>query len=125
MGILGKLLGSTDIIKAGMKLVDDMHTSTEEEIKAKSKARVDMMNAYAPFKVAQRLLALMFTGVFLFCFALVLAMTLAGIGESDDVRGILGEFWIGEIMLTIVGFYFGGGMVEGAANAWKSKASKP
>lgn len=124
MGILGKLLGSTDIIKAGMELVDDMHTSTEEEIAAKSQARVDLMNAYAPFKVAQRLLALMFAGTFLLCFMLVLGMTLGGIGEADDVRNILGEFWIGEIMLTIVGFYFGGGMVEGASNAWKSRSTK-
>lgn len=124
MSILGKLLGSTDIIKAGIDLVDDMHTSTEEEIAAKSQARVDLMNAYAPFKVAQRLLALMFTVTFLLCFVMVLGMTLAGIGEADDVRNILSEFWIGEIMLTIVGFYFGGGMLEGASNAWKSRSKK-
>ena len=124
MGILGKLLGSTDIIKAGIELVDDMHTSTEEEIAAKSKARVDLMNAYAPFKVAQRLLALMFAGTFLTCFVMVLGMTLGGVGSADDVRNILSEFWIGEIMLTIVGFYFGGGALEGAASAWQSRADK-
>ena len=125
MGVLAKILGGSDIIKAGMELVDDMHTSTEEEIVAKSKARVDLMNAYAPFKVAQRLLALMFAGTFLICFVMVLGMTLGGVGSADDVRSILSEFWIGEIMLTIVGFYFGGGALEGAANAWKSKAPKP
>ena len=38
IGILGKILGSGDVIKKGMDLIDDMHTSSEEEIAAKSKA---------------------------------------------------------------------------------------
>ena len=32
----------------GMELIDDMHTSTEEEIAAKSKAKQDLLTAYAP-----------------------------------------------------------------------------
>jgi len=28
------------------------------------------------------------------------------------VKTIIGDFWIGEIMLMIVGFYFGGGLAE-------------
>ena len=39
-------------------------------------------------------------------------MTLAGKGDIDGVKAILGDFWIGEIMLLIVGFYFGGGLAE-------------
>ena len=61
MGILATIFGSGDVIANGMKLIDDMHTSKEEEIAAKNKAKVDLMNAYAPFKVGQRYLALMFT----------------------------------------------------------------
>ena len=38
IGILGKILGSGDVIKKGMDLIDDMHTSSEEEIAAKPKA---------------------------------------------------------------------------------------
>ena len=45
LAVLGKILGSGDVVKQGMKLIDDMHTSTEEEIAAKSKARIDLMNA--------------------------------------------------------------------------------
>jgi hypothetical protein len=114
MGILATILGATGVIESGMKLIDDMHTSTEEEILAKTQAKVNLMNAYAPFKVAQRVLAIMFAATFLGSFILVLAMTLAGKGEPTDVTAIVGEFWIGEIMITIVGFYFGGGFVEGA-----------
>jgi len=112
IGIISKILGSGDVIKKGMELIDDMHTSDEEAIAAKSKAKIDLMNAYAPFKLAQRYIALMFTVVFLSMFVLVLAMTLAGEGDINAVKQIIGDFWIGEIMLMIVGFYFGGGLAE-------------
>ena len=110
--ILGKILGSGDVVEKGMALIDSMHTSTEEQIKAQSDARIQLINAYQPFKLAQRYLALMFTFTFLSCFAITLGMTLAGKGDIDGVKAILGDFWIGEIMLLIVGFYFGGGLAE-------------
>jgi len=111
--VLAKILGSGDVIKQGLDLIDDMHTSDEEQIAAASKARIDLMSAYAPFKLAQRYIALMFTFTFLLCFAITLGMTLAGKGDIEGIKAILGDFWIGEIMLLIVGFYFGGGAVEG------------
>ena len=117
MNILGKIFGAEKVITAGMALIDNMHTSSEEEIAAKSKARTDLLNAYAPFKVAQRLLALMFAVTFLFCFVLVLGMTLIGHANITEVRAVISEFWIGEIMLTIIGFYFGGGAFEGVMSA--------
>lgn len=110
--ILGKILGSGDVVKKGMELIDSMHTSTEEEMAAVSKAKTDLLQAYQPFKLAQRYLALMFTFTFLTCFAITLGMTLAGKGDIEGVKAILGDFWIGEIMLLIVGFYFGGGLAE-------------
>jgi len=121
IGVLGKILGSGDVIKKGMELIDDMHTSTEEEIAAKNKAKTELMSAYAPFKLAQRYIALMFTAVFLSMFVLVLAMTLAGEGDIDAVKQIIGDFWIGEIMLMIVGFYFGGGLAESVTSAKTKK----
>ena len=113
MGILKTIFGSGDVIKEGISLIDSFHTSTEEEIEAKTKAKVAVLNAYAPFKLAQRVLAFMFAGTFLLCFVLVLGMTLAGISDIDAVREVISEFYIGEIMLMIVGFYFAGGFSEG------------
>ena len=80
-GTLSKILGSGDVIKKGLDLIDDMHTSTEEEIVAKTKSKVDLLSAYAPFKVAA-------------------------------VKFVLSDFYIGEIMLAIIFFYFGGGAIE-------------
>ena len=54
----------------------------------------------------------MFTFTFISYFALTMGMTLAGKGDIDGVKAILGDFRIGEIMLLIVGFYFGGGLAE-------------
>ena len=113
MGVLARIFGSGEVISQGLQLIDDMHTSKEEEIVAKSKAKIDLLQAYAPFKIAQRYLAVMFTVTFLLCFVLVLTMTLLGKGDIDAVKQVLGDFYIGEIMLTIVFFYFGGGAVEG------------
>ncbi len=112
LAVLGKILGSGDVIKKGMDLIDGMHTSTEEEIAAKTKAKTELMSAYAPFKLAQRYLALMFTAVFLAMFVLVTGMSLAGHGDIEAIKQIIGDFWIGEIMLVIVSFYFGGGLAE-------------
>jgi len=112
--VLSKILGSGDVIKKGMELIDEMHTSTEEEIAAASKAKQDLLTAYQPFKLAQRYLALMFTAVFLIMFVVVMGMTLTGHGDVEAVKQILGDFWIGEIVLVIVSFYFGGGLVESA-----------
>ena len=122
MGILSTILGSGKVIEAGMNLIDEMHTSTEEEIAAKAKAKTDLLDSYAPFKVAQRYLALIFAFTFVGCFLLVMGMTLSGyISSLSDVKVVIDDFYIGEIMLLIIGFYFGGGFAEGTIKAVRKK----
>jgi hypothetical protein len=111
-GLLGQIFGSGDVIKQGLKLIDDMHTSTEEQIEAQTKQRVEIMSAYAPFKLAQRFLALMFGAVFLGSYLLVLGMTISGKGNPDDVTQVMEQFSIDYAMLIILAFYFGGGVVD-------------
>ena len=112
LNVLNSILGGGDVIKKGLDLIDDMHTSTEEEIKAKSKAKIDLMGAYAPFKIAQRYLALMFGGTFLGSYMIVLGMTISGFGDPDAVTKVMEQFSINYAMLIILGFYFGGGVVD-------------
>ena len=119
LAVLGKILGSGDVVKQGMKLIDDMHTSTEEEIAAKSKARIDLMNAYAPFKLAQRYLALMFGLTFLASYIIVLTMTIVGKGDPDAVTKVMEQFSINYAMMIILGFYFGAGALESFQNKKK------
>ena len=112
IGIIGKILGSDKVLSKGMELIDSMHTSETEAIEAKTAQKVELLKNYAPFKGAQRYLALMFGGTFLLSFFLVLGMTLFGYGNTFTIKTVLDDFYIGEIMLLIVGFYFGGGLAE-------------
>jgi hypothetical protein len=118
--VLSKIFGTGDVISKGMDLIDSMHTSDEEKIEANAKAKVDLMKAYAPFKVAQRYLAVMFSINFILAF-----WATVGLWYFDkDMKGfvdIMSEFNIGWIMLTIVGFYFGGGAIEGIKGKFNKK----
>jgi len=114
-GIIGKLLGSDTVISKGMELIDDLHTSTEEELAAKTKAKTDLIAAYAPFKLAQRYLALIFTAMFVFIMANGVLGALYGVVDTaavQEAKDFANEMWLGEIMLAIVSFYFGGGFIE-------------
>ena len=119
--VISKMLGSGDVISKGLDLIDSMHTSTEEEIKAKADAKSQLLQSYAPFKLAQRYLALMFGLTFLGSYVLVLAMTISGQGDPDAVTKVMEQFSINYAMLIILGFYFGGGAVEGFMDKRKSK----
>ncbi len=121
LGVLASILGNGEVIKKGMDLIDDVHSSDEEMERVKAQAKIDTMKAYAPFKVAQRWLALMFTATFLLSFALVLVMTLMGETNIPDVKQVIDDFYLGEAMLCILAFYFGGGMLEGVVGKVKEK----
>jgi hypothetical protein len=113
--VLAKILGSKDVIQQGMSLIDDMVVTTEEEVAAKSKAKTDLLAAYQPFKLAQRYIALMFTAMFLFIMANGVVGALYGVIDMANVeaaKDFASSMWLGEIMLGIVGFYFGGGLAS-------------
>jgi hypothetical protein len=115
MGILSTILGSGDVLSKGLDLIDGMHTSETEAIEAKTKAKTDLLSSYAPFKVAQRYLALIFGFTFVSSYLMVLVLFFM---EKDiaPVQELIAAFKIDWIMLTIVGFYFGGGAFEGVIN---------
>lgn len=111
MGILNTIFGSGEVIEKGLGLIDDLHTSDVEMIEAKNEAKISLMQSYAPFKIAQRYIALMFGATYISTYLLVIAMTFMG-QDITQVKDILQEFQIDWIMLSIVGFYFGGGFAE-------------
>ena len=114
LSILGKIFGSETVISKSIDLIDSFHTSTEEQIEAATKSKVALLEAYAPFKLAQRVLAFSFTFVYLSCFALVLGYTLMDqVADAEKVKQVLEDFQIGYAMLIILAFYFGGGAAEG------------
>jgi len=120
MGILNTILGSGDVITKGLGLIDSLHTSDTELIEAKTKAKTDLLTSYAPFKVAQRYLALIFGFTFVLSYLMVLVLFFMG-RDIAAIQEIISAFKIDWIMLTIVGFYFGGGAFEGLANKKNKK----
>ena len=130
MQILGNIFGTGEVIKKGLDLIDEAWTSDEEKaenkvkiIEAKTNAKATLLNAYAPFKLAQRYLALMFSTVFLFVMINGILGALYGWVDMEAVneaKKFANEMWLGEIMITIVGFYFGGGIIE----SYKKKGSE-
>lgn len=124
LGILSSILGSKDVIKQGMELIDSVHTSDEEMERVKAQTKIDTMKAYAPFKISQRYLALMFATTFLASYVLVLVMTLLGETNIGDVKQVIDDFYIAEAMLTILAFYFSGGMLEGVVGKIKEGKEK-
>ena len=111
MSILATIFGSGKVIEKGLELIDDAWESDEEKREGKTDAKVALLKAYAPFKIAQRYLAIMFTGVYLLTYCLVMAYALQNM-PTDHIVKVIDEFSINWIMLTIVGFYFGGGLAE-------------
>lgn len=118
MEILKRLLGSGDTIEKGFELIDSLHTSDEEEIRAKSRAKTDLLSAYQPFKVAQRYLAIIFATTFVASYIMVLILYFNN-HSTVEVTTIIEAFNIDWIMTSIVLFYFGGGAFEGMINARK------
>ena len=114
MGILSKMLGSGDVISKGLDLIDSMHTSETEAIEAKTKAKTELLASHAPFKIAQRYLALIFGFTFVGSYIMVLTLFFLD-KDITQVQKVIDSFSIDWIMLTIVAFYFGGGAFEGLA----------
>ena len=124
MSIAGWLFGGDDVKK---KMVDGIYNGVDAMVyteQEKKDNHAKFLTLYEPFKVAQRYLSLIFsipfaclhTGVFALRVALwdnplfqVSAKVIQG--DINDSLGL--------IVITIVGFYFAGGTVEGAIKAFK------
>jgi hypothetical protein len=108
MNILGKIFGSESIVNAGINAIDAMVFTDEE----KSKAKLELLKAYEPFKIAQRYLALIFAGLFSVAFLASIVLALLG-NPIEPVLEVVTAFSLGEIVLAVVAFYFLGGVTNG------------
>ena len=116
------IFGGNDVIKKGAELLDEAFYTDEEKaqdkeklIQLKAQTKIDLLRAYHPFKVTQRILAIAFVFTFLFIVINGILGALYGIVDMKRVKDAL-EFAesvnLGAIVMIIVGFYFGGGFVE-------------
>lgn len=119
MGFLGKLFGSSKVIDAGIAGIDALSFTPQE----KAKLHMDFLKHYEPFKLAQRYIALLFTGVFLFVYLNAIILWNIGVFTSDlEMQGFYMQVafelaeWntktLGIVIAIITGFYFAGGTLN-------------
>ena len=121
-GFLKNIFGGSDIIKKGAELLDEAFYTDEEKaqdreklIQMKAEQKIKLLEAYHPFKVTQRILAVAFIFTFLFIVINGILGALYGWVDMNRVKEALdfaNSVNLGWIVMTIVGFYFGGGFVE-------------
>ena len=105
--MFGNLFGTKEIVNGGISLIDNAFYTDQE----KASMKIKLLKAYEPFKIAQRYLAFMFTSAFIIAFLLCLIFYSFKL-EYKGILEIIEIFNIDMIVLTIIGFYFGGGMLE-------------
>ena len=105
--MFGNLFGTKEVVNGGINLIDNAFYTDQE----KASMKIKLLKVYEPFKIAQRYLAFMFTGAFIISFLLCLVFYTLSI-EYKGILEIVEVFNIDMIVLTIIGFYFGGGMIE-------------
>ena len=112
MNIFAKLFGTEKVIDSGMKAIDMIIYTEEEKAKmevVKSKVKIDLLKAYEPFKIAQRLLALIFGIPYAMAWvATFIASFFMEVGAQLEILGGT----MGEIVLAIIAFYFLGGTLS-------------
>jgi len=119
MGILGKIFGSDEVIRKGTDGIIngiDKLVFTQEERSDNFKT---LLKLYEPFKIAQRLLALTFGIPYAAAWfiAFVAAFWVDINKQIDLLNGTMGT-----VILTIVGFYFAAGALEGVIVKYKSRS---
>lgn len=116
MSIWGNLFGSSKILDEGIALIDDAFYTNEE----KAEQKKQILKAYEPFKIAQRLLAIMFCSTFLFILILLVTMSffMDITSQLNAIEAIMESPLVSPVML-ILGFYFAGGMLEGTIDRIK------
>lgn len=117
---IGKIFVPGDLGKSIVSGVDKAIFSKEEGVDAHQV----FLKLYEPFKLAQRLLALMFTGVYLFVHLLTAIAHFVLVLMHKPVAHVIELYTynnegLGTIVLVIVSFYFGGGAIEGVVKRYR------
>ena len=94
--------------------IDKSFLSKEESIDYMQK----MLVLYEPYKLAQRILAIMFSSVFLLVHGMTATAHFIYTLKDIDTSKVVELYYynndtLGQIVLLVMGFYFAGGVLEG------------
>jgi len=134
MSFWGRIFGSQSVIK---QAADGIYNGVDKAIytdQEKAQGFLDLLKAYEPFKLAQRLLALVVSIPYVLVWLLSAGMlVVAGfvdpaygkqLEEAARTLGELNNDTLGMPVALVLGFYFGGGAVEGVVDRFKNRETK-
>lgn len=103
--------------------VDKMFYTDEEKAEATQKqidTKLKLLPLFEPFKIAQRIIAIIFTINFILWVWVGIAIYLLIPDKLDGYILLIATFNIGWIMMAIIGWYFTGGVID----SWRNKNEK-
>ncbi|OOZ37934.1 hypothetical protein [Solemya elarraichensis gill symbiont] len=117
--MLSRVFGSQDFIESALEVIDETFDG-EESKHLKASQKGDVLKAYEPFKVSQRILAFSFTFFYLVALGSAAMMKAFAVGDPDVIFTAMDNAGLDMVMLAIVTFYFGGGALESLGRARKN-----
>ena len=120
--ILSKIFNPKKLGESIISGIDKSFLTKEESIDYMKQ----MLVLYEPYKLAQRILAIMFSGAFLFVHLLTAIAHFIYVLRDVNAESIVGLYKynndsLGTVVLIIVGFYFAGGVLEGTVKRLEKK----
>lgn len=126
--MLKKIFSAKDLIKSIPQAIDEAILTKEERLNNFN----ELLEKYEPFKIAQRFLALIVTGVFLGLHVIFSACKLVVIFTTEKESVLIGISELqkehNELLFypfgIITAFYFSGGVINGALKRFSNKTQK-
>jgi len=120
--ILGKIFNPKKLGESIISGIDKTFLTKEEQLDYMQK----MLILYEPYKIAQRILAIMFSSAFLIVHLLTAVAHFIYVLNNFETKTIIELYKfnndsLGTIVLVIVSFYFAGGVLEGTVKRLKKK----
>ena len=129
MGILGSIFGTESAVN---KTVDGIYNGVDKAVFTKEEKASHfllLLKAYEPFKLAQRLLAITVVPIYILVWLCSVTLLMIGVFADDPINllkaseelGNRNNETLGLPVSLILGFYFGGGAVEGIISKFWEK----
>lgn len=118
--VLGKIFSPKKLGDSLISGIDKSILTKEEKLDYMSK----MLVLYEPYKIAQRILAVLFSGSFLLVHLITAIAHFVCVVSDKNADKIISLYsynneTLGTIVLIIVSFYFAGGVLEGTVKKFK------
>lgn len=118
--ILGRLFNPKKLGDSLISGIDKAILTNEEKLDYMQK----MLVLYEPYKLAQRILAILFSCAFLFVHLITAISHFVYVLRGKDATNIISLYnfnndSLGTVVMIIVSFYFAGGLLEGTVKRLK------